>query len=73
MTAKKTVAKKTARPSKTPSIGDIVTYCLPQGEREIPAIVTAVDKGQACLTVFETTGPYVTHDVKHGAKAGCWH
>jgi hypothetical protein len=63
--AKKPAAKKT-------SAGAIVTYALPSGDRDVPAIVTAVDGQKACLTVFDVTGPYVTHGVPHGNKDGCW-
>lgn len=71
--AKKPAAKKKASPTKkTARIRDIVTYALPSGDRDVPAIVTAVDGTEACLTVFDLTGPYVAHGVSQGSKAGCW-
>lgn len=72
-TAKKPAAKKSTPTKKTPSVGEVVAYRLPSGNREVPAIVTAVGGAKTCLTVFEVTGPYVAHGVTHGAKAGCWH
>ncbi len=72
-TTKKPAAKKPSAPAKKAArVKDIVTYCLPSGGGDVPAIVTAVDGNEACLTVFATVGPYVAHDVTHGTKAGCW-
>jgi hypothetical protein len=71
--ARKTAAKKKTSPTKkTARIRDIVTYRLPSGDREVPAIVTAVEGDKACLTVFDVTGSYVAHGVPHGNKDGFW-
>lgn len=64
MTEKKSATKK-------PAFGSIVTYH--ETDRELAALVSAVDGDEATLTVFDPSGgSFTVSGAKHGSKDGCW-